>query len=304
MADQEPKAARHVYSAVAAVMQEVQAIAKSGTGPRDQGSYAFRKADDVVNDLGTAFREHQLFLQSRVLDTAQTQHETTATGRTDRQGNPQPDRTVVWSRRLVTMQYRITSLIDGSDLVVEATGEGLDQSDKASNKASTAALKYALTQGFMIATDAQQDGDAEAPMLETAAARAVRERRAQEQGTPQAPAAAPAPAAEPVADPPAETPEAATGQAAAKNAAEQDATRALTEAAKQAVQADERGDAPAFTPEQLERAAQAHRAAITGDRYKINRVIVAAKAEGLMHAKISGTPLHALLTTLREVSPA
>ncbi len=294
----------HVYAAVAAVMDEVQGIAKAGTGPKDQGGYAFRKADDVVNDLGAAFRRHKLFLQSRVIETDHTQHETIATGRTDRNHNPLPDRTVVWSRRLVVMEYRVTSLVDGSELVVQSTGEGLDQSDKASNKAMTAALKYALTQGFMIATDAQQDGDAEAPMLETAAARAVRERRAQEAAAQQPPAAAPAPASAPVADPPAEAPAAAPAQPDARIAnAERDATRALTEAAKQSVQAQERGDAPVFEPEQLERARKAHQAATIGDRFTINRVILAAKAEGLMHAQIGGTPLHALLTTLREVAP-
>jgi hypothetical protein len=286
----------HVYAAVTAVMQEVQGIAKSGrlTGPGM--NYTYRKADDVVDDLGAAFRRHQLFLQSRVMRSEDRQ----TTTMTEIKGST---KTTTWNRRMVVMQYRITSLVDGSYLTVESTGEGLDNSDKASNKAMTSAIKYALTQGFMISTSDMNDPDDERPAIETDAARLVRERRAQEQTARQAPAAAPAPADAPVDDRPAEAPAAPTGQEAAKANAEREATRALTEAAKQAVQADERGDAPVFEPEQLERAGQAHTAAIKGDRYKINRIIVAAKTEGLMHAKISGTPLHALLMTLREVAP-
>jgi hypothetical protein len=289
----------HVYAAVAAVMEEVQGIAKSGrvTGPGM--NYTYRKADDVVEDLGAAFRRHKLFLQSRVMRSEDRQTTTTA----EVKGSM---KTTTWNRRMVVMQYRITSLVDGSCLTVESTGEGLDNSDKASNKAMTSAIKYALTQGFMISTSDMNDPDEERPAIETDAARMVRERRAQEQAAQQPAAAAPAPEVTPAADRPAEASAASADQEAIKATqanAEREATRALTEAAKQAVQADERGDAPVFEPEQLERAGQAHTAAIKGDRHKINRIIVAAKTEGLMHAKISGTPLHMLLMTLREVAP-
>jgi hypothetical protein len=289
----------HVLTAVAAVMDEVQGIAKSGrvTGPGM--NYTYRKADDVVEDLGTAFRRHRLFLQSRVVEAEDRQYTTTAMIKPRNGGEPE-QKTTTWNRRMVVMEYRITSLIDGSELTVQSTGEGLDNSDKASNKAMTSALKYALTQGFMISTSDMNDPDDDRPMVETEAARAVRERRAQEQAAQQAPAAAPAPASTPVAEPPAEASAAGNGQLSDQG--EIPATKALTEAAKQAVQMGERHEVPNFTPEQAARAVAAHQAAIKGNRAMINRVILQVKAEGLMHATVGDSPLHAQLATLREVA--
>jgi hypothetical protein len=285
----------HVLTAVAAVMDEVQGIAKSGrvTGPGM--NYTFRKADDVVNDLGASFRTHRLFLQSRVVQAEDRQTTTTA----EVKGQV---KTTTWNRRMVIMEYRITSLVDGSELVVQSTGEGLDNSDKASNKAMTSALKYALTQGFMISTSDMNDPDDDRPAIETEAARAVRERRAQEQAAQQSPAAAPAKSRGPVGDRAAEAPAVPTGPTAADSNAERDATKALTEAAKQSMQIEERGERPTFLPEQAKRAVAAHQAAVKGNRAMINRVILQSKGEGLMHAIVGESPLHALLATLREVA--
>jgi hypothetical protein len=286
-----------VLAAVWAVMKEVTVIAKGDRGPKEQGSYKFRSADDVVDTLGPAFRQHGLFLQSEVVTVDNEAYVTTGT---DRQGN---ERVTHWCRTRVVMNYQITSLVDGSSLHFGASGEGLDQSDKSSNKALTAAMKYALCQAFVIPTG-DPDPDSESPMVDTPAARAIAERRAQEQAArpPAVPVASPVPA--PAAEQSSPTAQPEQERTAAQSYEEKAATVALTEAAKQFVQIQERGDTLSFSPEQLDRAAKAHQVAITGNRALINRVIIQAKAEGIMQAPTHGdTVLHAVLGALREVSP-
>ena len=48
---------------------------------------------------------------------------------------------------------------DGSSVIAETVGEGLDMSDKASNKAMSAAYKYALFQVFCIPTAEAKDSE-------------------------------------------------------------------------------------------------------------------------------------------------
>jgi hypothetical protein len=272
-----------VLGAVAAVMDSVRSIAKGDRGPREQGSYKYRSAEDVVNELGVAFREQALFLQSRVVSTEHTTHTTSG----------KEGRTTTWSRSMVTMEYTITSLVDGSTLVCQGAGSGLDQSDKDRNKAMTAAHKYALCQAFMIPTgDADPDSEAPSP-VDTPAARAVAERRAAQQP----PAAAPA-VAEAVRDnvnaaiDPHTSGRVQAGVAPAEQqltqqvqATERAATEAITEASKLWVQAEGRGELPTFTPEQQKRSVAALVAAHTAkDRHTINRIILAAKAEGILNS--------------------
>jgi hypothetical protein len=52
----------------------------------------------------------------------------------------------------VVMTYAFTDVESGEAVVVKVPGEGLDGGDKATYKAMTGALKYALLQTFLIAT--------------------------------------------------------------------------------------------------------------------------------------------------------
>jgi hypothetical protein len=49
---------------------------------------------------------------------------------------------------------------DGSSVTTVITGEAMDSGDKATNKAMSVALKYALLQMFLIPTDDMRDPDA------------------------------------------------------------------------------------------------------------------------------------------------
>lgn len=138
-----------ILAAVAAVMQQVTYVKKAGQYESGRGQnkieYTFRKFEDTAAALGIAFREHKIFVQSEVVERT--------VGEFDKKPYSTGSGYTVWTSVFVTVRYTFTSLIDGSTLSVSAAGEGKDSSDKASAKAMTMAMKSALTQGFMIATD-------------------------------------------------------------------------------------------------------------------------------------------------------
>lgn len=62
-----------------------------------------------------------------------------------------------------TYKFRFTHAESGTSIDVEVRGEGNDSLDKASYKAATGALKYALRQSFMIETGNDPDDSVGAP---------------------------------------------------------------------------------------------------------------------------------------------
>jgi len=146
-----------ILAAIAAVMKSVTYIPKAGQYGKEGdrgGTYKFRKFEDTAAALGQAFRDHLIFVQSEVIsrEIAEPEKKPYSTG----------SGYTMWTQVFVTVRYRFTSLVDGSVLTAEAAGEGKDSSDKASSKAMTMAMKYALTQAFMIATD-DPDPDSQRP---------------------------------------------------------------------------------------------------------------------------------------------
>lgn len=212
---------RAILPAIWRIMREVEGIGKHGQMKQGE-HYSYRRWDDMAEALGAAFRRHGVMLESRI---------------TDRQYHHRPikDGAQEWTSAYLTVHYRLTSLIDGSQVTFEAQGEGRDLTDKATRKAMTMALKAALDQAFLLGDaedpDAERPGqepDEVTPNIRTSAnetpeqraAREAYERRLAErrrteqdaaaevpqaapaQGTaPAAQSAAAAPAATPVADP-------------------------------------------------------------------------------------------------------
>lgn len=260
-----------IYAAIIGVMDDVTGVAKKGTGPKNQGSYEYRKLDDAVDAIGASFRKHAVMLQSTVKAVEYNEYETITSD----------NRKVVWSRCKLTMSYQLTSLVDGSSLTFEAIGQGLDNSDKSSNKAMSGALKYMLTQALMLATG-ENDPDAESPQVHNQAA-------------PPARAAAPASNAPARPNPPAQS---ASSQ---EEQAEANATAALSEAARRYVRGQQQGELPDFTDEQKQQAQKAADAGRNaGNRHEMNRVIVYAHNQGILNAPLpDGRVLGSQLTALR-----
>lgn len=145
-------AGAHVYSAIAAVTAEIakEGIAKSRKN--EQQGYKFRGIDDVLNALAPLLSKHKLCVLPRML----TRH---MTERTNSKGNPLFFVTV-------EAEFDFVSAEDGTAHVVRTFGEAMDSADKATNKAMSAAYKYAALLTFSIPTE----GDADATTHEIASA--------------------------------------------------------------------------------------------------------------------------------------
>ncbi len=141
--------AKHVYKAIAAItgIMAREGIAKSRRN--DQQGYQFRGIDDVYAALSTHLAEHKLCVLPRVI-------ERTALERATRNGG-------LSTYTIVTVEFDLVSAEDGSTHTIRTVGEAMDSADKSSNKAQSAAIKYALLMTFQIPTEGDNDGDRHHP---------------------------------------------------------------------------------------------------------------------------------------------
>jgi len=114
----------------------------------DQGDYHYRSIDDLLGRLGSLLARHGLCVLPRVLRREAE----------DRRG--EAGALLVNVRLLVA--FDIVSARDASSCTVNAWGEALDDSDKGSAKAMSAAYKHALLQLFCVPV-AGDDADATTP---------------------------------------------------------------------------------------------------------------------------------------------
>lgn len=136
----------NIYQAITDIMSEGYAITK---GKRNaQQGFRYRGIDDVLNTFQPLLAKHHVFVVPEVLD-QQRQERTTGKGGS-----------LLYS--LLRMRYTFYAE-DGSSVSAVVVGEGMDSGDKASNKAMSVAMKYAMFQVFCIPTEEMQDPDAETP---------------------------------------------------------------------------------------------------------------------------------------------
>lgn len=138
-----------VYEAIAAVTAEMakEGIAK-GRRNQQQG-YQFRGIDDVYNALSPVLAKHRLCILPRVTERVVQERETQRGG--------------VLFYVTVKVEFDFVSAEDGSTHTVSTYGEAMDSADKATNKAMSAAYKYAAFQTFCIPTEGENDADATTP---------------------------------------------------------------------------------------------------------------------------------------------
>lgn len=135
--------APHVYTAindVTAIMSK-EGIAKSRKNSA-QG-YAFRGIDDVYKTLSGALVEAKLCIIPKMLEREIIE-------RTTKNG------TALFYITLKA-QFDFVSMVDGSKHEVVTYGEAMDSGDKATNKAMSAAYKYAALMTFCIPTEGDHD---------------------------------------------------------------------------------------------------------------------------------------------------
>lgn len=135
-----------IYQAINAVQAE---LAKTGIAKdrrNTQQGYSFRGIDDVYAALSPLLAKHGLCILPRMLSR-------TVTERTTPKGG-------VLFYTAVEAEFDFVSAEDGSKHTVKTFGEAMDSGDKSTNKAMSAAYKYAAFQAFAIPTEGDNDADA------------------------------------------------------------------------------------------------------------------------------------------------
>lgn len=142
-----------IYKKMSDVMKDVKSVSKDQKNVA-QG-FKFRGIDQFVNALYPALTRHGVFMAPR---STSYSHELKDVTRGS--GKSGVDKHVS-----ITMEYDFYAE-DGSKVTVgPIPAEGLDSGDKATNKALSAALKYALIQTFSIPTEDMAEADLDSPEI-------------------------------------------------------------------------------------------------------------------------------------------
>ena len=135
-----------VYEAIARVTAELSKVGIEKNRKNVQQGYSFRGIDDVYCALSPLLAKHQLCILPRVMSREQVERTTAKGG--------------VLFYTTVHMEFDMVSAEDGSKHTISMVGEAMDSGDKSSNKAMSAAYKYAAMQTFAIPTEGDNDADA------------------------------------------------------------------------------------------------------------------------------------------------
>jgi hypothetical protein len=135
--------APQIFGLLAKAMAAVGVVGKERRNP--QQGYAFRGIDDVCAAVQPVFAELGIVVVPQVVEREREEFKT-AKGAT------------MFSVRLLVDHHFYAP--DGSSVTVRTLGEGMDSGDKATNKAMSAALKYALVELLVIPTY-ERDRDTE-----------------------------------------------------------------------------------------------------------------------------------------------
>ena len=130
-----------IFQAITSIMGEMEGIGKNQLN-KDQG-YKFRGIDDVLKVIHPLLAKHGVIFAPDVIERVYEE-------RISKLGN-------IGHVTHLHVTYKVYGPF-GDFLEVSTWGEGLDYSDKATNKSMTAAFKYALFQVFAIA-DPEDDSD-------------------------------------------------------------------------------------------------------------------------------------------------
>lgn len=135
-----------VYQAINKVQAELAKEGISKNRKNQQQNYAFRGIDDVYNALAPLLASSGLCILPRMLSRT-----------CDERLNK--NQTVLFYVT-VEAEFDLVSAEDGSKHTIKTYGEAMDSGDKATNKAMSAAYKYACMQAFAIPTEGDNDADA------------------------------------------------------------------------------------------------------------------------------------------------
>ena len=132
-----------IYEAISNVMKEVGAVSKNDTNKFD--NYKFRGIDAVMNALHPAMVKNHVFVTPEVLESFR-----------EERASSKDNKTMMYT--ILKVKYTFYT-DDGSSVESVVIGEAMDRSDKSTNKAMSAAFKYACFQTFCIPTEEMQDSE-------------------------------------------------------------------------------------------------------------------------------------------------
>ena len=135
-----------IYKSIIDVMKKIKAIGKDSYNKTQ--NFKYRSIDDVMNELHGALSDCGVFVVPEVLE------ENRSTGKSKSGGE------LYYTRLKIRFTFYAA---DGSSVNAVVIGEAMDFGDKASNKALSIGLKYAMLQVFCIPTEDEKDPDAQSP---------------------------------------------------------------------------------------------------------------------------------------------
>lgn len=142
MSESQPSKVGAIHAAMVRIMAKVGVVGKAGTAKE---GYAYRKVDDVYAKIQTILSEEKVYTTSEIVSDRSEDRKSKSGGN------------LIY--RILVIKYTFWSAEDGSSVSSTTVGEGMDSSDKASNKAMSAAHKYALCQAFCIPTVEPKDSE-------------------------------------------------------------------------------------------------------------------------------------------------
>lgn len=134
-----------VYQAINAVQRALAAEGISKDRRNTQQGYNFRGIDDVYNVVSPLLGRNGLCVLPRVLSRECVERQSAKGG--------------ALFYVTVEVEFDFVASEDGSKHTVKTYGEAMDSADKATNKAMSAAYKYAVMQAFAIPTEGDNDAD-------------------------------------------------------------------------------------------------------------------------------------------------
>lgn len=138
-----------IFKKISVISKEIGHISKDGTNAH-QG-YKFRGIEQFYAAAHPVLTKHGVFCVPQVIDKISENYPT--------------DKGIKF-RVLLTVNHKFTAS-DGSFVEVITQGEGIDNSDKASNKAMSSAMKYAFIELFSIPTQDVADSDRDSPEIDS-----------------------------------------------------------------------------------------------------------------------------------------
>lgn len=138
---------KKIFEQIPKIMQDLPAIGKDGKNSFQK--YNFRGIDQMYNVIQPIMTKHKVFCAPQVIESKTEIYQS-------------PDKKKSSFRTLLKINHRFYA-VDGSFVEVITQGEGIDTSDKASNKAMSAAMKYAFIELFSIPVDDVADADKDHP---------------------------------------------------------------------------------------------------------------------------------------------